>query len=141
MYTEEPGISIYNPAFVARVNAKRRNAAMMAKLEREMHAEAEEVRRVMWERGIGAIGRQIISEVAKAHGLSILSVLHMSRKHSIVKARREAMYRARMARRGNPFSWPTIGRWFGCDHSGAIITAEKHATATGLPSVLQGASS
>lgn len=135
MYTEEPGISIYNPAFVARVHAKRRNAAMMAKLERDMQAEAEEVRRVMRERGIGAAGREIISEVAKAHGLPILSILDKSRKDSIVKARREGMYLARVARRENPFTWLVIARWFDCDKTGALKSAEQHAIATGLPSV------
>lgn len=127
---------VFNPEFEAKVHRKRRQQEAMAKLERMMAEEVAKANQIMRRRGVGATGRAIISEIAKAYNLSPVTVLAYSTSLSVAsKARREAAYLMRAARPKEPFSWPVIGRWLGVDHTTALYAAEMHALATGLPSL------
>lgn len=58
--------------------------------------------------------RQVIREVAEAHGLSIEDLVGPSRKHAHIRARWEAM---RRIKEEFDLSLPRIGRFFNKDHT------------------------
>jgi chromosomal replication initiation ATPase DnaA len=74
--------------------------------------------------------RKIVMEVAEAHQVSVRDILGPTRFRHVVYARQEAMYRVRneIVIRGEPMSYPEIGRKFGGrDHSTVLHSMRAHA--------------
>jgi hypothetical protein len=144
----------YAPAFIAKVQAKRRaEAEALAAGERRKAEElrfkalvdaqiaaikADKARRQMNEdavRKVAAPGwvRDVIRDVCARRGLDAVGVLSKKRSNVLAYARHEIYYLLRSA--PSTPSFPTIGRWFNVDHTSALYGATVHAKRNGLPEV------
>ena len=65
----------------------------------------------------------ILEEVAAKHGLAPTAILSVRRQVSLVRARHEAFYRCVYETTN---SYPTIGRFFGRDHTTVLYGARRH---------------
>lgn len=119
-------------AYVARIKAeqqtarKRRATAMRIEAEAKASALALTLQAV----ALAAVHypaapyRAILRETADKHGLAVVDITGRCRKHHIVLARQEAMWRMRME---TPFSLPEIGRRMGGkDHTTVLHGIRTH---------------
>lgn len=67
--------------------------------------------------------KAIIAEVAEKHGFTPLDIRSPRREVALVKARHEAMWRARQE---TEFSYPKISRFFKRDHTSTMHGIRKH---------------
>lgn len=148
---DQRSFPVFNPAFVARVQKKRRELARIAaaqeaeRKERERQArwqaivqdriaKAEEAEKRMEADNVVALSdapisvRSIIAQVEREHGLPIGSIISPTRKAPVVKARFEAIVRAREAR--PDLSLPALGRIFRRDHTSILSALRKMGVPT-----------
>jgi chromosomal replication initiation ATPase DnaA len=133
----------FNPAYVRRVWAKRRDVMASIELAEPAveqpktaaqtyeekaiarHREAERLRVEKLKSRMEAGGvRGIIAEVALAHRVTVEDILGSSRAAPLVKARHEAMIE--VAIRRPAFSLPQIGRCFSRDHTTVLHVLRKY---------------
>ncbi|MET4636178.1 helix-turn-helix domain-containing protein [Kaistia defluvii] len=81
---------------------------------------------------VGTMGRirQIITQVARKHGLTDNDILSARRNTKVVRARQEAMYRAVNE---TTHSLTVVGKVFGRDHTTVMHGIRQHAARSGLP--------
>lgn len=147
-YIEPAQPRVFNPDFVRRVHAKRRMEAEKAAIAEHARKEAE--RAEQWRRTVENRRRQaeeieaqehaeamkdappsvrsIIARIEVEYGLPEGSIVSGSRKAPVVKARFEAMARAREAR--PDLSLPALGRIFQKDHTTLIHALRKMGVQT-----------
>lgn len=136
----------YNPAFVRRVLAKRREEARLMTLEREAaereaRRRAEEGRRAenkaareesavqeyrIIDLSAGSVrvpARTIIEQVSQSTGIPYAEIIGVARKRSIAVARMIAMYEVRMRR--PDLSLPQIAKIFRKDHTTVLHAVRK----------------
>jgi chromosomal replication initiation ATPase DnaA len=73
--------------------------------------------------------RDIIRHTAEGHGLNVGDLTGRNRSRKLVRARQEAMWRARQVKRPdgrNRYSFPQIGRALNRDHSTIVHGAAAH---------------
>ena len=139
-------LQVFNPAFVARVHAKRREAARQADLarrEREEAERAERWRKIVAERQRKAAEaeaivtvsvdaptsiRALIRATELRHGLPAGSIVGHDRSRSVTSARFEAMAKAREMR--PELSLPQLGRIFHRDHTTILYALRKMGCAS-----------
>jgi chromosomal replication initiation ATPase DnaA len=133
----------FNPAYVRRVWAKRRDVMASIELAEPAeeqpktaaqtyeekaiarHREAERLRVEKLKSRMEAGGvRGIIAEVALAHRVTVEDILGSSRSAPLVKARHEAIIE--VAIRRPAFSLPQIGRCFSRDHTTILHVLRKY---------------
>jgi hypothetical protein len=81
--------------------------------------------------------RTIVMAAAEIHRVDPGDIIGRSRRRAIVLVRNEVWYRIKLTASpvtGEIPSYPTIGKWFGRDHSSIIYGAARHAFENGLPS-------
>jgi chromosomal replication initiation ATPase DnaA len=131
----------FNPAFVRRVWAKRRDEIASVELTdvskpktaaqlyaekavaRQLEVERQRIGRLQARMEAGGV-RGIIAEVALAHRVTVEDILGSSRSAPLVKARHEAMIE--VAIRRPAFSLPQIGRCFSRDHTTILHVLRKY---------------
>jgi len=143
---DQRSFPVFNPAFVARVQKKRREQARIAaaqEAERKERERQERWNQIVHDRLSKAAEaekrmeadnvitlpdapisvRSIIAQVEREHGLSEGSIVSPTRKTAVIKARFEAIARAREAR--PDLSLPQLGRIFGRDHTTVLHALRK----------------
>ncbi|HWK65377.1 MAG TPA: helix-turn-helix domain-containing protein [Rhizobiaceae bacterium] len=75
--------------------------------------------------------RMIVREVAEKHGVPPREILSRSRTVQVTAARTEAIYRTKAARPMT--SAPTIGKWFGLDHTSVLTALARYQARHGAP--------
>jgi chromosomal replication initiation ATPase DnaA len=79
--------------------------------------------------------RLIVEETAEKHGVPPREILSSSRNRQVVAARTEAIYRTKAAK---PIaSAPTIGKWFGRDHTSILAALSRYQARHGAPVLSQ----
>lgn len=75
--------------------------------------------------------RRIVREVSEKHGVPPREILSRSRTVQVAAARTEAIY---LTKATEPMtSAPTIGRWFGRDHTSVLTALARYQAKHGAP--------
>lgn len=88
---------------------------------------------IMSARHIPIWAREIIAEVAAAHGVVVNHILMDFRHDKACLARREAIYKVKVQKPS--LSSPQIGKWFDKNPATILYSLARHSHETGNPSV------
>lgn len=85
-------------------------------------------------RGMPEWARQIVAEVCSKHMVFISDIAGMSRRHKVVRARNEAIYRVKANKPS--LSSTQMANWFDRDHVSILYAIASHSHATGDPMIV-----
>jgi hypothetical protein len=84
--------------------------------------------------GMPEWARDIVSEVCRSHDVFVSDVASACRRHKVVYARNEAIYRVKESKM--TLSSPQIARWFNRDHVSVLYSIASHQHMHGLPKLV-----
>ena len=117
----------FTPEFLREVENKRRELAAMFAIENL----TKQAKRVLRDRFAPTWVKDIVLDVASAHGVSALDMVLDCRVKKVVKARNEAIYFVKYAKQ--KLSLKQVARWFGKDHTSILHAIACHSEMTGAP--------
>lgn len=85
-------------------------------------------------RGLPEWAREIVSDVAAKHLVSVYDLAGEGRSVKIVAARHEAIYRLKEHKQ--TLTSTQIGKWFARDHTSILFAIASHAEKTGEPKLV-----
>jgi chromosomal replication initiation ATPase DnaA len=83
--------------------------------------------------GMPEWARMIVAEVCELRNVFVDDVAGMSRRHKVVRARNEAIYRIKASK--PMLSSPQMGRWFNRNHVSILYALASYSDAKGLPNL------
>lgn len=113
----------YTPEFIAQAKQSRERAA-----REEMNRQGLLTLR-RW--GMPEWARDIVAEVCARRDVFISDLASACRRHKVVHARNEAIYRVKESKM--TLSSPQIAAWFNRDHVSILYSIASHQQAEGLP--------